>query len=271
MCCSAGATMSPRIDVVLCIVDASNLERNLYLVSQVLELGLPTVVALNMVDVAEGKGLTLDIERLRKQLPVPVVARASQSRHRPGRLKEQLAAAAQNKPHTIASPFPDKFCQEVAGLSEHGQCQRRPAAAAVSGRAALLDTSGYLATSGAVRGSDALAAEVSAARSRLAAAGLPVPAVEAMARYGWAGKVLTGVVTRPAQRKVTLSDRIDRVLTHRIWGTLIFVALMLLLFQAVFYVAEPASQAIDWLNGTLSDLVIRFTSEGALRSLLTKA
>src|SRR5687768_2994549 len=61
------------IDVVLCIVDASNLERNLYLVSQVLELVLPTVVAVNMIDVAEEKGQTLDIERLRKQFPVPIV------------------------------------------------------------------------------------------------------------------------------------------------------------------------------------------------------
>src|SRR6187399_2862380 len=54
----------PPIDVVLCIVDASNLERNLYLVSQVLELGLPTVIALNMVDVAEAKGVSLALNRL---------------------------------------------------------------------------------------------------------------------------------------------------------------------------------------------------------------
>src|SRR5438552_4340679 len=61
------------IDVVLCIVDASNLERNLYLVSQVLELGLPTVVALNMVDVARDKGLVIGLKQLAAQLPVPVV------------------------------------------------------------------------------------------------------------------------------------------------------------------------------------------------------
>src|SRR5688572_21948243 len=56
------------IDVVLCIVDASNLERNLYLVSQVLELGLPTVIALNMVDVAEDKGISLEYARLAERL-----------------------------------------------------------------------------------------------------------------------------------------------------------------------------------------------------------
>src|SRR5688572_17835648 len=54
----------PPIDVVLCIVDASNLERNFYLLSQVLELGLPTVVALNMMDVLHGKGIALDLQSL---------------------------------------------------------------------------------------------------------------------------------------------------------------------------------------------------------------
>src|SRR6187200_698711 len=64
---------APPIDVVLCIIDASNLERNFYLLSQVLELGLPTVVALNMTDVAQDKGLALDLEKLREQLPVRCV------------------------------------------------------------------------------------------------------------------------------------------------------------------------------------------------------
>src|SRR5207302_5473816 len=63
----------PRPDVVLSIVDASNLERNLYLTTQMLELGVPVVVALNMIDVAEGHGLRLDSERLARQLGVRVV------------------------------------------------------------------------------------------------------------------------------------------------------------------------------------------------------
>ncbi|MBC7354361.1 MAG: 50S ribosome-binding GTPase, partial [Thermogutta sp.] len=61
------------LDVILCVVDASNLERNLYLVSQLLELGLPMVVALTMVDVAERQGLQIDVEELGRRLGVPVV------------------------------------------------------------------------------------------------------------------------------------------------------------------------------------------------------
>src|SRR5438105_8666403 len=66
-------TGESRPDVVVSIVDASNLERNLYLTTQVLELGVPVVVALNMVDVAESQGLKVDAPRLEKQLGVPVV------------------------------------------------------------------------------------------------------------------------------------------------------------------------------------------------------
>src|SRR3954453_22415493 len=64
---------APHPDVVLCVVDASNLERNLYLISQVLELGLPTVVALTMTDVAEGRGMAVDAEKLARNLGLPVV------------------------------------------------------------------------------------------------------------------------------------------------------------------------------------------------------
>src|SRR5262245_14099095 len=100
------------IDVVLCIVDASNLERNLYLVSQVLELGLPTVVALNMIDVAECKGLALDVERLRRQLPVRIVPVQANRGTGLADLKKELVAAVESPVPTVASPFPEAFQQE---------------------------------------------------------------------------------------------------------------------------------------------------------------
>ena len=85
----------PQVDAVLCIVDASNLQRNLYLVSQVLELGLPTVVAVNMLDVAEDHGIRLDLARLEQQLGVPVAPVQANRRIGLSRLKALLAEAAQ--------------------------------------------------------------------------------------------------------------------------------------------------------------------------------
>ncbi|MBY0397779.1 MAG: ferrous iron transporter B, partial [Thermoleophilia bacterium] len=101
-------------------------------------------------------------------------------------------------------------------------------------------------------------------------AGCPVPAVEAMARYGWVAEVAEGVVTRPEETVVTAGDRIDAVLTHRVWGTLILAVAMLLMFNAVFSWATLPMDAIDAGVGWVAGLVESALPEGALRSLLAE-
>src|SRR5207302_2062082 len=93
----------PRPDVVVTIVDASNLERNLYLMTQVLELGVPVIIALNMIDVAKGQGLQIDIDKLSQQLGVPVVPMQANK----GKGIEQLKAAIAkilDQPACVESP-----------------------------------------------------------------------------------------------------------------------------------------------------------------------
>ena len=256
--------------VVLVIVDASNLERNFYLLSQVLELGLPTVVALNMVDVAERKGTLLDVERLRKQLPIPMVPVQAHRRVGIAQVKEALAAAVETTPTPIDSPFPEAFQQEVAGLESSSGDERAEPLPRYLLERLLLDVGGYLSSSPAAGISKELLSAVDASRQRLKEAGLPVPAVEAISRYQWAGKVLSGVVARPLARKETWSDRVDRVLTHRLWGTLVFIAIMLAMFQAVYYVPDVtgSNAGLDWLKGQAAAGVQWLVPDGALRSLL---
>lgn len=256
-----------RPDVVVCIVDASNLERNLYLISQVLELACPTVLALNMVDVAEDKGLTLDVDRLRKQLGIPVVEIQANRKRGLAELKESIANSVGAKAVTPESPFSREFQGEVDKLVSEAQNSGGKLPRYLAERL-LLDTSGYLQQIDLPGVDTKFLEHVAKARERLAEIGQLVPAVEAMSRYAWASQVLEGVVQQPPQERHSLSDRIDKFLTHRLWGTLVFVALMIVMFQSVFYVAEPASWAIDQLNGWLSGLVIAGLAEGPLRSLL---
>src|SRR5207247_436648 len=120
----------PPIDVVLCIVDASNLERNFYLVSQVLELGLPTVVALNMIDVAKDKGLALDLHKLAERLPVKFVPVQANRGIGAVQLKQALATAASStlrEVRRIASPFPPAFTAEVKTLAAKANSTGREA------------------------------------------------------------------------------------------------------------------------------------------------
>ncbi|MCR9115435.1 MAG: ferrous iron transport protein B [bacterium] len=257
---------SPSPDVILCIVDASNLARNMYLVSQALELEIPTVLALNMPDVAKDKGQSIDVEQLRKQLGIPIVEIQANRKVGLDALKTELAAAATKPAPKVESSFPQEFLDEVDQLQSHYADAGSQLPRFLVERL-LLDTSGFLLADVAGGGPN-LSAETASARERLAKAGMPVPAVEAMSRYQWIDKVLAGVVKRESQPKTKLGDRIDRVLTHRIWGTVIFIIIMIVLFQSVFLAAEPASMAIDWLTGLLSSLVAAYLNEGALRSLL---
>src|SRR5262249_42901183 len=144
-------------DAVLCIVDASNLERNLYLVSQVLEFGLPTVLALNMTDVAEQRGLKINVQKLAQRLGIPVVPLVANKRRGIEELKAALATAVANYRPATACPFPQAFCDEVSRLetllddgsaaSENSPSQKRKAPKFLIERM-LLDAGGYLEQSG---------------------------------------------------------------------------------------------------------------------------
>ena len=261
---------TPMPDVVLCVVDANNLERNLYLVSQVLELGRPTIVALTMTDVAASRGLSIDLGALRDRLGVPVVAVQAHRRVGLDTLRQALEGAADHPARVAESPFPEAFRDEVARLEAwlaEAQPDSPPLPRYLVERL-LLDTGGYLEGHVAGRAAEMLRRQLESARARLAHEGAPVPAVEAMARYGWAAGVLDGVVRRSERSRATSGDRVDRVLTHRVWGTVVFVALMALVFQSVFTWAGPATDAIDGLVGRLADLVRSAIPEGALQSLV---
>jgi ferrous iron transport protein B len=258
-------------NAVLCIVDASNLERNLYLTSQVLELGLPTVVALNMIDLARSQGIVLNVDQLEKQLGVPVVPVQANKKIGIGELKEALIESASQPAAVPPSPFPIPFQEEVARLEAWTVAQGEVPSSLALPRylleRLLLDTGAYLEST-LFAAANGIAAELRASRERLTQAGCPVPAVEAMARYAWVARVLEGVIERPASRPTTWTDRLDRVLTHRVWGTLVFSLLMVVVFESVFAWAAPAMDLVGRGMELLSAGVSRLMPEGAFRSLL---
>lgn len=258
---------TPPPDVALCIVDASNLERNLYLVSQVLELGLPVVLALNMTDIAEDRGLKIDTAQLSERLQMTVVPLVAHRNRGLAQLKEALATASKAPPHERISPFPDVFKNEVQQLEQRLADGGHPWPRYLVERL-ILDTGGYIEAAGLPGETKEVLREVDDARRRLKDAGLPVPGVEAMSRYEWVADMLKGVVTRPAQRPVTWSDRLDRVLTHRLWGTLVFIAIMVVVFQSIFSWAVPAMDWIEWVFEQVSGVAALVLPEGVLRSLV---
>lgn len=252
-------------DLVVSVVDATNLERNLYLTSQLLDLGLPTIVALNMTDAAAAQGLALDAEALADALGVPVVPLSARSGAGLDALRAALTEALPVPPPAPGWSLMPAVEPAVASLAEALPAdvparQRRSEALGALTSDVLLDLWGERDA--------AFRARVEEARATLDAAKAPYRQAEMMGRYGWLTGVARRVVTKPAAPEATLSDRIDRVVTHRIAGPLLFLALLVLIFQAVFAWATPAMDLIEAGVTAFGDLLRPALPDGFVEGIV---
>lgn len=252
-------------DVVVVVLDAQNLERNLFLATQVLELGLPTVVALNQVDAATAAGIKADPLELTMELGVPVVATVATKGEGLDLLKQAVSRAVdlprperkfELPPEAAAALRPVEACLVSGGLSESAAAMEalRLLAVAHPGRH--------------LQGIAGLEAAVERARAGVEAAGLSPRSLEAEARYGWIAEVADRAVTRTATGRKSVTDRIDAVVLHKVGGPLIFVALMALVFQSVFTWAEPLIGWVEGLFGALGAAVASLLPPGDLQGLV---
>lgn len=265
-------------DVIVCIVDATNLNRNLYLVSQVLELGPPVVIALNMGDLADQRGIRISVEVLSERLGQPVVAIQAHRRKGLDALRRELVAAAGRSEGVAtqaaeveatrsAGPMPLSIRREVAQMVEWLQRNGASAPTFLVERL-LLDQGDFLVKAAPFAGIEGLSAELRSARNRIEAEGGALVAAEAIARYGWIREVLKGVVSQPPHRVQTWSDRLDRLTTHRVWGGMILLGVLFCLFQALFSWSAPVMGAMESLFGWLGNGVTAALPAGPFRSLL---
>lgn len=253
-----------RPDVVVSIVDASNLERHLYLTTQLLELGVPVVVAMNMIDVAEAQGIEIDMAKLRERFGVPFVPIQANKGRGIDRLKREIVAAARQPANARRPDFPEAFEREVRHLADFAE--KMPEFLA---RRVLLDVGGSAQSrflNGALR-SERLR-YLQEARQRLEAEDCGVPLIEARVRFAWLRRQLSDCVRRPVHRPRTWTDRIDRLLTHRVWGTIIFLVVMYSLFQAIYTWSGPLMDGVDWGVQSVGRIIGEWLPEGVLKSLI---
>ena len=255
-------------DVVVCIVDASNIERNLYLVSQVLDLGLPCVLVLNMADVAASRGVTIDDKALSRRLGLPVVRTEAHRKRGIDDLRQAILETAERGPIPRPRVFPEAFAAECEQLqSRLTELGERETPYYLLERL-LLDVGGYLESHFLESAAAPLREHLAAARERLAAAGCRVPAVEARVRYQWARQVLDQIATRPATRPVTFSDKLDQVLTHRFSGLAIFAALMFVIFQAIYTLGDRLMGYFETGQNWIGEQAASLIPAGPLQSLV---
>ncbi len=260
-----------ELDAVICIVDATHLQRNFYLFSQILDLGLPTLLVLNMWDEAEQQGLKIDVAELRKRLGIPVIPCTARRRQGLEEIKTELQTLLQNPDGRPDRPdlelFPEVFQQVQQELTHEIEARTGQQLPRYLAERLLLDIHGETERE-VLRGHQGIAELLRSKRAYLSENGCPIPAIEPRVRYGWAKKQLQGVVTAPENRPVSKIDAVDRWLTHRFSGPVIFAAIMLLMFQAIYTWAGPLMEAIESVQGMAAELVTGSIPAGALRSLL---
>jgi len=261
-------------DLVLIVVDASNLQRNLYYATQVIELGHPVFVVLNMVDVARDMGQEIDPRALSAALGVPVHPLVASDGTGVGELSAALRSqAARGTLRVIPREFselPENFGQEARAL-------RLRLAALFPQRERLAAAEALLLLSDD-RAHDAhpefypvdVVDAVHAARQRLESEGTDWRSAAIEARYARAAAIQMAVTTETAPPGETWSDRVDRFVTHRFFGPLIFAAILLTLFISIFWIAEWPKGWIESAVEALAGAVSASLPPGDLNELLSK-
>lgn len=243
------------------IVDAAQLERNLYLTVQLLEYGAPLVLGLNMMDVARSSGITVSPEKLSSELGVPVIPMSARTG---AGSKEVLAAVHEKSVSTSHEPLHLNYGPEVeqtidrimAILPDIFGVESRWLALQLLERnpvvwAEITDPNLYAGITQIITECQAALMQADPTSSSSPEAHLR------NVRVNWIAHVCQQVMVRSTEQRKTWTERADMILTHRIFGLPLFLLFMFLTFKVTFdWLGNPLSDVLDgWIAGGVSDTV----------------
>jgi len=266
-----------RPDVVVDIVDASNLERNLYLATQFMELGTPLILAFNMSDMAASRGFDIDTGLLSRLLGVGIVPTVGHRGRGMDALKDAIVQVADDDaPKPAAISYGTEVERELARIvpliEKESALTARFDARWLAVK--LLENDGEVRAAVNDLASDAapILAAVEAASRRIERDFGDTPEIViADRRYGFISGACQEAVRATVEARHTMSDRIDSVVTNRLLGIPIFLGLMYLVFKLTFSLGDPPMGWIEGFFGWLGGVVTTWWpkgSESALMSLL---
>jgi ferrous iron transport protein B len=262
---------TPQPDRILCIVDAANLERNLYLVHQVLDLGRPVILVLNMMDLATQAGINIRVARLEKTLGIPVIP--CEAANGKGIVEVKLAMSRGDLPLSKhAWDVPAAIAPAVAELQYSlASNDGKPPLIARAEALLLLTDQDAMRVAGSTPLSGRTHAILANWKKRWDDEGTDWSGALVNGRYDAISALCDGIVgqTAGAAAGPSRSDKIDAVVTHPVWGWLVLGVIMVLLFLSIFTFAEYPMALIEGWADSLSDWVKGAMAEGDLRDLIT--
>jgi ferrous iron transport protein B len=257
-------------DRIVCIVDATNLERNLYLVHQILDLGRPVILVVNMMDLATDSGLRLRTSRLEHELGIPVIP--CEAAHGKGIIELKLAMSRADLPlpkhrWEIPAPIAPAVAELQASLQDN---DRRPPLIARAEALLLLTDQDPMRVAGSQSLSPSTATILATWKQRWENEGTDWSATLVSSRYDAIGRLVSNVVEQGSTViGSNASDRIDAVVTHPVWGWAVLGGIMTVLFLSIFTLAEYPMGFIEGLMASLADWVKTVVPAGDLRDLIT--
>ena len=268
--------LSDEVDVIINVVDASALERSLYLTLQLLELGKPVVMALNMMDIVEKRGMEIDLHRLPEMLGIPVVPVSARKR----RGLDILMHAAE---HHRDQTHPDRLIHEHTEVTHHAHDHHSEYTMVYSD--AIEDKIDQIIPELQRRYPDLKNYRWHAIKllesDKEVCDKYPVNLPQVLDRsyesdiinqkYDFIGEII-GEVLLHKQRQDVLTEKADAVLTSRIWGIPVFLGIMALTFLLTFTVGDWLKGwlelAIDWLSGVVSNGLTAVNASAVITSLV---
>ncbi len=256
---------TPKPDKVVLVLDAANLERNLYLASQILELGLPTVIALNMVDIAESKLWRIDVKKLAEELGVPVIP--MQATTGKGLLELKSAMSREDLPQSRwhSAPLPDEIRASL--MSTRAQLLLTGAA---HERTSLLEPLYLLSDHDPLHAGirDEQLGQILKGREALEKAHPGWEDQLVHDRYTAIEKLCKQVLQRPDIEPPTITQKLDGWFLHPVFGGVTVLAFLAFLFYLIFKVSEGPVGWIEGGFGALGTWVTSMMSPGDLRDLI---
>jgi ferrous iron transport protein B len=242
--------LKEKPDVVINILDATNLERNLYLTTQLLEMRVPVVVALNMMDMAKQRKIQIELDHLATHLGCPVIPIVASRREGIAELKEAVLSVARTH-HLSATrvEYDSEVEPLLADLQE--QLKETAAAAKVDPRWLAIKLLEEDALAAEITGGTFAGAVQAAAKKIKHHVGDDIDVVIADGRYGFIHGLAKDVVKRTSQVRRTVSDAIDRVVLNRIVGIPVFLLVMYAVFLLTINVGGGFIDFFDILFGTI--------------------
>lgn len=247
-------------DVVINVVDATNIERNLYLTTQLLEMGTKVILALNMMDEALAKDIQIDLENLSKNLGIPVVATVASKRQGLDDLLTEAIAYLDKSPSLNSINYGENIGKELNSIKNllNGSTFDYP-----TDWITIKLLEGDKEVIKHVREKASPNTKDKLVNIEELSSNYELEIIDK--RYDFIGDVVKNSIVRPKESKESLTDKIDKIVTHKIWGLPIFALVMFAVFQLTFAIGEEVFGGLvaDFIEGLGERIFILLESIGA--------